>query len=87
MQELLYLAKLRLRSPAISFDSVAAEADGEDMVADSVLDFLPLTIIVYHRDDRQKLFRRLFMQIESEVKCKYLLSCSREWICQSFYLP
>ena len=46
------------------------------MVTDSVLDFLQLKIIVYHRDDRQKLFRRLFMQIESEVKCKYLLSCS-----------
>ena len=40
--------------------------------------FFQLTIIVYHRDDRQNLFRDLFMQIKSQVKCKYLLSSSLE---------
>ena len=34
-------------------------------------------IIVYHPTDRQNLFRWVFMQIESEVICKYLLSCWR----------
>ena len=54
---------------------------------DSAREFLQQsTIIVYHRDDRQNLFRELFIQIKAQVECKYLLSSSPEWICQSFYL-
>ena len=77
--------RVRVQSVCLWWNRPQTRADVRSWHVRQCQGFLQLTIIVYHRDDRQNLFRDLFMQIKSQVKCKYLLSSSPEWICQSFY--
>ena len=77
--------RVRVQSVCLWWNRPQTRADVRSWHVRQCQGFLQRTIIVYHRDDRQNLFRDLFMQIKSQVKCKYLLSSSPEWICQSFY--